>query len=304
MVINPSEITLEIVENMIAWREELNLDFYEVNGVKVIDCSSGGYEAGLLVSEICQGGLSLIEFGRYEFGNTTIPSVQAYTDFPYTSCMCIQKADFRVKDALISGPGKILTKSGRNIEKAIKSSDIGIFVVETSKDISNETIDKILLNCKKEPEDLFIVLAPSNSLVGSIQISSRVIETALNKMESIGYDLQNVEHAVGSAPIAPISSNPKDTMAKANDAIIYGGEVNLTVSEYLSEFERIPSHSSSEYGKTTMEVLSEVNYDIYKVDEDFFAPAVVTINDSSNGALYTHGLKDDKMLMESFKGEV
>ena len=51
------------------------------------------------------------------------------------------------------------------------------------------------------PENVYVLVAPTSSLVGSIQISGRVVENGTYKMlEFLHFDVNKVKHAAGIAP--------------------------------------------------------------------------------------------------------
>ena len=63
---------MEIAEEMMDWSEELKIKALELkNGGKIIDSGinvTGGYEAGLLFTEICMGGLGGCSVSVHEIG--------------------------------------------------------------------------------------------------------------------------------------------------------------------------------------------------------------------------------------------
>ena len=68
-------------------------------------------------------------------------------------------------------------------------------------------------------------------------------------------------------------------MGRTNDAIIYGGRIQLFVRGTDDEARRLadglPSSTSSSYGKPFAETFAEVNGDFYKIDAMLFClPAV------------------------------
>ena len=53
------------------------------------------------------------------------------------------------------------------------------------------------------PEDLTFIFAPTQSLAGSTQVVARVLEVALHKAHTVGFDLHAIVDGIGSAPLSP-----------------------------------------------------------------------------------------------------
>ena len=62
-----------------------------------------------------------------------------------------------------------------------------------------------------------------------MQIAARVLEVALHKAHELHFPLEHIEDGIGTAPIAPPVPDFIKAMGRTNDAIIYGGRVQLFV---------------------------------------------------------------------------
>ena len=62
-----------------------------------------------------------------------------------------------------------------------------------------------------------------------MQIAARVLEVALHKAHELHFPLEHIEDGIGTAPIAPPMPDFIKAMGRTNDAIIYGGRVQLFV---------------------------------------------------------------------------
>ena len=102
------------------------------------------------------------------------------------------------------------------------------------------------------PEDLTFIFAPTQSLAGSTQVVARVLEVALHKAHTVGFDLHAIVDGIGSAPLSPPHPDFIKAMGRTNDAIIYGGRVQLFVdaddADAKQLAEQIPSTTSSDHG--------------------------------------------------------
>jgi methenyltetrahydromethanopterin cyclohydrolase len=152
---------------------------------------------------------------------------------------------------------------------------------------------------------LAVVLTPTTSPAGAVQVSGRIVETGIHTLRRLGLDVKTILNAWGCAPISPVHPKFTKAMARTNDAILYGG-----TSYYVVEFDdedrlqdivsKAPSKTSEAYGKTFIEIFKEAHYDFYKIDPNLFAPAVVTINNKKTGNLFTSGEINAKALKKSF----
>ena len=87
-------------------------------GARVIDAGvavDGGYNAGLLLSEICMGGLGDVDYATLTLGGTSWPGVQVRTDHPAEACMASQYAGWAINVgkyfAMGSGAGRTITST-------------------------------------------------------------------------------------------------------------------------------------------------------------------------------------------------
>jgi len=203
------------------------------SGATVIDAgikAQGGYGAGQIITEICLGGLGKAEIIYKRYGDLELPSVFVYTDYPVISTLGSQFAGWQIKSgkyvAMGSGPARALSLKPKELYENIgyeDVSDVAVLVLETSKEPPEEAVAKISEECNVDSENLFLVLVPTSSVAGSVQISGRIVETGLHKLTELGFDPKLVTHAFGYAPLAPVHPELAQAMGRTNDAIIYGG---------------------------------------------------------------------------------
>jgi len=309
-LLSVNELALDIVEDMLDYEEELNIRSRKFsNGATVIDCGvnvKGGYDAAIMFVQVCMGGLAGVNVEIEHVNGIPIPFVWVYTDHPALACLGCQKAGWRIEyddfKAIASGPARALALKPKEIYELIDYEDdteYAVVVLEADRLPNAEVMEYIARECDVDTEETYAVVAPTRSLVGSVQISARVIETALHKMAQLGYDPKLVRNAFGKAPIAPVMGSDVDAMGATNDSIIYYGSVYLTVDRYDDVLESVPSESSSVYGKPFKEIFKEAG-DFYNVDPNVFAPAMVVINDVSTGQVRVHGRLNAEMLLKSY----
>ncbi|RLF58495.1 MAG: methenyltetrahydromethanopterin cyclohydrolase [Thermoplasmata archaeon] len=289
-----NERVIKIIDELLKKEEEYGISHLKIGEANIIDCgvkSQGSVKAGELFSKVCLGGKGEVKVRIGEYAGLFLPFVEVVTDSPIFCFMC-QKADWNIGIGMASGPGKLLKDKKEKAEKAVVT-------IETNEYPSEETVEEISRCCNVEKKDLYILLARTSSIVGRIQIAARSVETALYKLEHIGEDIKVINYAWGVCPVAPLLGDDLTMLGITNDLMIYTSRVFLSSSKSL-DVERIPSSSSTYYGKSFLEILKEVDFDFYKVPQDIFAPAEVWINDEEKRKMVVAGKVDMEKLRSLF----
>lgn len=307
------------VDVMIAKADELKIKVEKLdNGSTLIDCGvnvDGSLKAGELYTKVCLGGMA--EVGISIPGDLSdsfaLPSVKIKTDFPAISTLGAQKAGWSVSVgdffALGSGPARALALKPAETYEEINykdDADLAILTLEADNLPGSEVTDQIAEDCGVAAENVYVLVAPTSSLVGSIQIAGRVVENGTYKMlEALHFDVTKVKYAAGIAPIAPVDPDGLKAMGKTNDAVLFGGRTYYYIQSEEGDdlkalAENLPSSSSEGYGKPFYDVFKEAEYDFYKIDKGMFAPAEVVINDLGTGEIYRAGYVNVELLKKSF----
>ncbi len=307
-----------LVDALIADASALNLGISQhVSGVTVIDAgisSAGSLEAGRRIAEICMGGLGEVQINpasnaqMQAFGVDYI--VTSRSQKPVLACLASQYAGWALQHekffSLASGPARILAQR-EDLFKELAISETAektCLVLEADKIPPLEVIEKVAKDTKVKAKNLTFILTPTTSIAGTTQIVARVLEVALHKLHTLHFALSDVVSGFGSAPIPPISANFITAMGRSNDAILFGGEVHITVrgtdcaAKLLAE--QLPSSASKDYGKPFAEVFKSVNMDFYQIDPMLFSPAKVTVTAQETGNSFTAGEIDETLLSQSF----
>lgn len=311
--------------NRLAWnlleRVFEEQDLFGVNvektksGVMIVDAgiqAQGGFEAGKLVTEICMGGCAQVEIVSRNYDGIELPSVFVRTDHPLVATLGSQYAGWQIKEddyfAIGSGPGRALALKPKSIYDEIDYRDSyqrAIVVLETDKMPPASLLERLVKDCGVSHEALAVIITPTASLAGSVQVSGRIVETGIHKLRRLGFDVSLISYAWGAAPIAPLHPKFTHAMARTNDAILYGGTayyvVNCDDDDELEEtLRKSPSNTSTAYGKPFFEIFKEANYDFYKIDPNLFAPAVVIANNVRTGTTFKFGGLNPEALKQSF----
>ncbi|MFX1559288.1 MAG: methenyltetrahydromethanopterin cyclohydrolase [Promethearchaeota archaeon] len=306
------EITKEIMDN----KEELDCTVSELkNGTTVIDTGidvTGTDELGKLVSEICLGGHGVVRHTKMHIGNMDLPAVVVSSDHPKIACMGSQYAGWLINEegyfAMGSGPARALARVEKKLYKHLNYADdakVGVILLETREVPPDAVAQYIADKCNIATSDLYCLLAPTACLVGSIQVSARVVEVGMHKLHEIGFDLDRVRSGYGVAPVAPVAKKDARAMGVTNDCILYGGRTFYFVRDDdkdLNEvIEKVPSSSSEQYGQPFYDLFKSVGNDFYKVDPLLFSPAEITFNHIESGKVFHAGELNATVLKESIE---
>ncbi len=280
---------------------------------RIIDCGieqPGGLEAGRLLAEVCLAGLGQVSFvpGRRELGATTAVAVS--TDHPVAACMASQYAGWQLAGdgffAMGSGPMRAAAGSEEIFQEIgfCERPKSVVGVLESRQMPTAEIAKKIATSCGVAPGDVTLLVAPTASQAGSVQVVARSVETALHKMHELGFDLSRVESGYGIAPLAPVAKDDLAGIGRTNDAVLYGGEVTLWMrgdDASLQELgPQIPSCSSADHGRPFAEIFEHYQRDFYKIDPLLFSPAEVTLNNLDTGSVFRFGRIEPEILKKSF----
>jgi methenyltetrahydromethanopterin cyclohydrolase len=298
-----------------------NPEFYGVkiektdSGATIIDAginAKGGFQAGKIIVEICMGGCGKAQMTFRDYGELEFPSIFVYTDHPVIATLGSQYAGWQIKEeeyfAIGSGPGRALALKPKEIYKEIgykDDFDKAIIVLETGKHPPEKLVGHLAKDCHVSFDGLTIILTPTTSIAGAIQVSGRIVETGIHKLRKLGLDPRVISYACGCAPIPPVHPKFVHAMARTNDAILYGGTAHYTV-EYEDEeklrtiVEKAPSKASRNYGKPFIEIFKEAKYDFYKIDPNLFAPAVIVVNNLRAGNTFKGGEINAEALKTAF----
>lgn len=290
------------------------------NGTRVVDAginTCGGLEAGRRIAEICLGGLGTVKLRASTHYDAWSWHVDVHTSHPVIACLASQYAGWSLShgegkgafNALGSGPGRAMGSREELFEELDyrDQADSTCIVIEADDLPPVEIADKISQQCGIKPEQLTLILTPTSSLSGSIQVVARVLETALHKAHAIGFPLKKIIDGAGSTPICPPSRDSMTAMSRTNDSILFAGQVHLFVmsddTDARDLAERLPSSTSSDYGKPFGDIFKEVGYDFYKIDPLLFSPARVAVTSLVSGNTFHAGKIDKELLNKSFSSK-
>ena len=305
---------LEIVNTILDEKDSLDCKVSEnKNGTTVIDAGidcMGTAELGRLIGETCLGGLGSVKLNTMFIGDLELPAVIVGSDYPKIACLASQYAGWIIKVgkyfAMGSGPARALARAEKKLYEGLKYKDRakkGVIVLESREKPSEEVTEYIAEKCRIASSNLYCIVVPTASIAGSVQISSRIVDVGMHKLQALGFDPEKVRRGYGVAPIAPVAKNDRKAMGVTNDCILYGGRTFYFVKsedDNLQEMvEKVPSSTSNQYGQHFYDLFKNVGFDFYKVDPLLFSPAEVTINHIETGKIYHAGTLNSEILKQS-----
>ena len=303
-----------LVQQLLAKSAELEIAHSQLdNGVRIIDLGvsvSGSLAAGISLAEIClaaQGHVTLVP------GTCDLPGAYTVTvksDQPVAACMASQYAGWQIATDDFFGMGSGPMRAAAGVEQIFKhiggteSATHVIGVIETASIPTEAACELITTTCQIEPQNLTLLVAKTSSLAGTVQIVARSLETAMHKMHELGFDLHRIQRGTGTAPLCPLGKNDLLSIGLTNDAILYGGEVEVWVcgdDHSLNDIgPKIPSNASKDYGRPFVDIFAQYNNDFYKIDPHLFSPATIRINNIDTGNTFCFGEINSAILLESF----
>jgi methenyltetrahydromethanopterin cyclohydrolase len=283
------------------------------NGTQLIDCSAGGFAAGRYFAEICMAGLGSVAYAPVVIEGRWLAALTVTVDRPAIACLAAQYAGWRVdRDgyfAMGSGPARALIRAEELYDDLgwEEQASGAVLCLETREPPPPAIADYVAERAGVPPSALTLVMAPTASIAGSVQIAARVVETALHKLHELGFDVRKVVAGYGSCPLPPVAGDDMAALGRTNDAVLYGGQVHLTVDadddDALRELvERLPASASPDYGEPFGKVFKDAEYDFYKIDPLLFSPGQIRLTSTASGRSFEAGKVNLEVLERSFWG--
>ena len=313
-----NELAGEIADGMVEHAALLRVQSRTLpGGARVIDAgveTEGGYAAGLALAEVCMGGLGNVDYTPVQIGDQTWPGVTVWTDHPAVACMASQYAGWSISVgkffAMGSGPLRAHARVERELFEKLRYAEEatrGVLVLEGRVLPNDEVAAWVAEKARLSPAQLTFVIAPTASLAGGVQISARILETGLHKMETLGFDVRKIVSAMGTAPISPVAKNDLRAIGRTNDCILYGGQARYTIragdAELAELVEKVPASASRDYGTPFYEIFQRYEGDFYKIDPLLFSPAEVWLTSVESGRTFHSGQLNPEVLAASCYGE-
>ena len=172
-------------------------------GPLVLDCgvdAPGGREAGILLARVCLADLAAVEVVDGDRVTAPWPAVRVATEQPVAACLASQYAGWEVKGehyfAMGSGPMRASAAREPLFEEPLlaelarrETSAPAVGILEAAHLPPAEICLEIARRCHIGPAELTLLVAPTSSPAGNLQVVARSVETALHKLHALGFDL-------------------------------------------------------------------------------------------------------------------
>jgi methenyltetrahydromethanopterin cyclohydrolase len=314
MTLSMNERAGALVDALIADAHALGIEVRTLeSGAQLVDCGAqarGGLQAGLGFAAVCMGGLGRIDAVPVGVGGRTWPGVGVSTDQPAAACLAAQYAGWKLEHddffAMASGPGRALARAEDLFDELAwqEGAERALLCLETRQEPPAAIVDKVAQRCGVPASAITFLIAPTASVCGSVQISARVVETALHKLHELDVDPARVRHGWGCCPIAPVAADDPAAIGRTNDAVLYGGTVHLWIEagddETADLAKKLPSSASDAFGTPFGELLKAANWNFYDIDPLLFSPADVTLTSTESGRAHHAGGLAPEVLERSF----
>lgn len=309
-----NQLSAPLVQKLIAQADvlQLGVSTHEA-GCTIVDAGiqhAGSAEAGRIIAEICMGGLGKVALQSDDRFAGWHDAIAVSSEQPVLACLASQYAGWALSHekffSLGSGPARALAQREDLFKELayVDAADSTCIVLETDKVPPVQVIEKIVRDTKIAPNRLTIILTPTTSIAGVVQIVGRVLEVALHKAHTLHFPLENIVSGTGMAVLPPVAKDFMTGMGRTNDAILFGGYVSLQVKgEDAAAAElakNLPSSASKDYGKTFAEVFKFYNMDFYKIDPFLFSPAKVSVTNVDTGNVFEAGQLNADLINVSF----
>ncbi|MGD9853639.1 MAG: methenyltetrahydromethanopterin cyclohydrolase [Planctomycetaceae bacterium] len=309
-----NELAWDLVEDVLVAADDLGVQVTETPcGARVIDFgvdAPGTLAAGIALAEVCTAGLAEITLQQGAVGGVGWAIVSVTTDEPLEACLFSQYAGWAVQAGKFFGMGSGPMRAAAGDEGLFaqfgyrEEAERVVGILESGRLPHDEVAQLIAQKCGVEASQVALLVAPTASLAGTLQVVARSVETALHKLHELKFDLTRVRSATGSAPLAPVAADDLTGIGRTNDAILYGGRVSLWVTgddESLAAIgPRVPSSASDAYGGPFLDIFEKAGRDFYAVDRLLFSPAEVVFQNLETGSVHVFGGINDDVLIRSF----
>ena len=319
--ISVNALTVPLLDDLLRDAARLRLNITQQNnGCTIIDGGIdclGSLEAGRRIAAICMAGLGEIHLRANPVFEDWPWHIEIATSQPVLACLASQYAGWSLSIDDPARPGKQFHALGSGPARALAqreplfqeldyrdSAKRSCLVLETDRYPPEVLSEKISQDCGIQPEDLTLILTPTGSLAGVVQIAARVVEVGLHKAHELGFPLHDIVDALGTTPLPPPTGDGQQAMGRTNDTILFGGQIHLFVrsddDQAAQLAEQLPSRNSRDYGKPFAQVFADYEYDFFKIDGLLFSPARVAVTALQSGKTFHGGQLDSALLQRSF----
>jgi len=274
----------------------------------------GGWLAGKYFTEIGLGGLGELSFTKKKIGNYWMPALKIDVDLPTIAEMSSHVAFWRVpwkgKTVNISGPIRSIRKTdifSQAVAYQDKWAKKAVAEIQTTELPDEAFTSHIAEQIGYSPQDLYVIVAKTGTLVGAIQVGARNVEQTLPTLFDHGLKMEWIVHANGITPLVSVVDDELIAYGRVNDSLIYGQESNIYLScedqVIIDILDSIPfSKNKDVFGIPFQKLFNCCNNDWTEVPRAWDAPCKVNFYNLKTGHSFTTGRLSHEVLEKSFLG--
>ena len=164
----------------------------------------GGLDAGQALAEICMAGLGWASILPGDVGGLQWPHVFVTTDHPVAACLYSQYAGWQISTddffAMGSGPMRaVYAREDLFLKLGYREEPSEVVGVLEGRKLPNAVVVQYI--CERigiTSDKLILLIAPTASQAGNVQVVARSVETALHKLLELNFDMRQIQSACGS----------------------------------------------------------------------------------------------------------
>ena len=318
-MIHINKRVMKSINQAVEEREALDISYAEMPcGAHLLDFGitvKGTWESALLFTRLTIGDLGTVTLGRWELDeNYSFSCIDLFVSHPLIACLGSQIAGWQLSDGefatIGSGPARAVAAVASDPYLAMTpyrdtdAADVVLCIQDTRLPTDALALS-VAQACGVTPEHVYIAIAPSACIVGSVQVAARMLEQCCHKMYEHGFAVSQIVHCRGRAPIAPVCNDEIIAMGRINDAILYGGEAEFWVDAADDALHTIADSlvscsSSPEYGKSFGQIFTESGKNFYHIDHEVHSIAVIQLHSVRTGLSVRVGEINREVLKKSF----
>jgi len=272
---------------------------------------AGGLGAGLALANVCLSGLGEVSLLPGSIDGIDWPQVFVSTDHPVTACLLSQYAGWQINVGQFFAMGSGPMRAAAAHEELFQRLDYReerpahvVGVLETATLPGDDVFAMIAEKTGVSAENVTLLVAPTSSPAGNLQVVARSVETVLHKLFELHFDVTRIVSACGTVPLSPVAADDLTGIGRTNDAILYGGCVTLWVhgdDQSIAQIgPRVPAAASECYGKPFLDIFEDAGRDFYAIDPLLFSPAQVLFQNLDTGRVHQFGKTAPDVLKRSF----
>jgi methenyltetrahydromethanopterin cyclohydrolase len=291
------------VEGLIARAADLNCRYYRLaQGTHVVDMGVGvigSWSTARLFTEIDLAGLGSCSFRDFPLTEQiSVPCVEVYVDNLELACAASR----------VSGLKLAANEEDRCFAFTAyrDMSALAVLGLQMESLPDEAFANRAAAECGVNPANLYLLVHPSASIVGSVRVSARIIGQTIDKMALKGFDTSSLVAARGYCAVAPVARDAFRAIGCTNDCLLYGGKSSFWARSSDEEIEAVigelVTEGAKDYGRLFSELFEEAGRSYCNMDPNIRSPAMVQIFNLNTGMVFTAGQIRKDLLLKSFFG--